>query len=73
MDRLTERNESGGISVKDISAVLAKLAELEDAEQDGRLAILPSETGQVIFANKRLVYVVDCLDRGEWEAALIRT
>ena len=36
MSRLTERNESGGISVADLPAALAKLAELEDAEQDGR-------------------------------------
>ena len=72
MDRLTERNESGGISVKELSGALAKLAELEDAGQDRRLAILPSETGQVIFANKRLVYVVDCLAREEWETALTR-
>ena len=44
MDRLTERNESGGISVWDMSAALAKLAELEDAEQEGRLMRLPSGT-----------------------------
>ena len=37
--RLTERNESGGISVADLPAALKKLAELEDAEQDGRALI----------------------------------
>ncbi|MBR4211032.1 MAG: hypothetical protein IKR84_01410 [Oscillibacter sp.] len=72
MSRLTERNESGGISVADLPAALAKLAELEDAAQDGRLAILPSESGQVIFANKRLVYVVNCVDREDWETAFNR-
>ena len=44
MSRLTERNESGGISVKNLSGALVKLAELEDAEQEGRLVLLPSET-----------------------------
>lgn len=43
MSRLTERTESGGISVADLPAALAELAELEDAAQDGRLAVLPSE------------------------------
>ena len=72
MSRLTERNESGGISVADLPAALKKLAELEDTGQDGRLAILPSESGQVIFANKRLVYVVNCVDREEWDTAFKR-
>ena len=44
MNRLTERNKSGGITVRDMPAALAKLAELEDAEQEGRLVRLPSET-----------------------------
>ena len=68
-DRLTKRNESGGVAVRDMPAALEKLAELEDAEQDGRLAVLPSETGQVIFSIKRLVYVVNCIAREEWETA----
>ena len=67
--RLTERNESGGISVADLSAALKKLAELEDAEQNGRLAILPSETGQAICSNKDFVYIVDCVTREAAEAA----
>ena len=36
MGRLTEHNGDGGISVADLPAALKKLAELEDAEQDGR-------------------------------------
>ena len=36
MGRLTERNGDGGISVADLPAALKKLAELEDAEQNGR-------------------------------------
>ena len=69
MSRLTERNDGGGITVKDVSAALGKLTEYEDAEQDGRLVILPSETGQVIFSNKRFVYIVNCVAREEWKAA----
>lgn len=68
-NRLTERNASGGITVRDATAALAKLAELEDAEQKGRLVILPSETGQVIFRNESFVYIVDCITREEAEAA----
>ena len=68
-ERLTKRNGDGGISVVDLPAALKKLVELEDAEADGRLAILPSETGQAIFANKRLVYVVNCVAREDWNAA----
>ena len=69
MSRLTKRNDSGGITVENGPAALKKLAELEDAEADGRLAILPSETGQAIFANKRLIYVVNCVAREDWNAA----
>ena len=39
MSRLTKRNDSGGITVEDVPAALKKLAELEDAEQDGRALI----------------------------------
>ena len=39
MSRLTERNESGGISVKNLPAALAKLAELEDEEERRRSLI----------------------------------
>lgn len=42
--RLTQRNDSGGITVKDAAAALAKLAELEDAEQDGRSLIKAAQT-----------------------------
>lgn len=69
MSRLTKRNNSGGITVEDVPAALKKLAELEDADADRRLAILPSKTGQVIFANKRFVYVVNCVAREDWNAA----
>ena len=67
--RLTERTDGGGITVRDIPAALKKLAELEDAEPNGRLAILPSETGQAIFCNKDFVYIVDCVTREDWNAA----
>ena len=69
IERLTKRDLDGGISVTDLSAALEKLAELEDAEQDGRLAVLPSETGQAICGNKSFVYIVDCLSREEADAA----
>lgn len=39
MGRLTERNERGGITVKDAAAAFAKLAELEDAEQNGWISV----------------------------------
>ena len=67
MSRLTKRNDSGGITVEDVPAALKKLAELEDADADRRLAM--SKTGQVIFANKRFVYVVNCVAREDWNAA----
>ena len=47
--RLTERNESGGISVADLPAALKRLAELEDAEQDGRLVRLPCKVGDMVY------------------------
>ena len=50
-ERLTTRNESGGISVKDTLAALAKLAELEDAEEQGRLARLPPcKVGDILWS-----------------------
>ena len=50
--RLTERNESGGISVSDLPAALKKLAELEDAEQDGRLVWLPCKVGDIVYRHR---------------------
>ena len=52
-DRLTERNESGGITVQNPVAALAKLAELEDAEQNGWISVkdrLPERGRRVLVA-----------------------
>ena len=48
-DRLTKRNERGGIAVWDMPAALKKLSELEDAEQDGRLVRLPVKIGSKVY------------------------
>ena len=46
--RLTERNESGGITVLNAPAALEKLTEFEDAEQQGRLVRLPCAVGDIV-------------------------
>ena len=48
VERLTERNESGVITVRDMPAALEKLTEFEDAEQQGRLVRLPCAVGDIV-------------------------
>lgn len=48
MERLTQRNEKGGITVENVSAALEKLAQYEDAEESGRLA-LPCRIGDTVY------------------------
>ena len=49
MERLTERNENGGITVRNATAAFAKLAELEDDEQKGKLLCLPFAPGDTVY------------------------
>ena len=48
-DRLTERTDGGGITVKDLPAALKKLAELEDAEEEKRIIPLPCKPGDTVY------------------------
>lgn len=61
-DRLTRRDPDGGIRVDDLPAALEKLAELEDAEEQGRLVRLPCKVGDMLWSfmdsPQRTVYSV---------------
>lgn len=60
--RLTERDESGGITVQNPVAALAKLAELEDAEQNGWISVkdrLPKRGHRVLVAYDDLRGIVE--------------
>lgn len=50
MDRLTQRNDSGGITCDNVTAALDKLAAYEDAEKQGRLARLPCAVGDTVYS-----------------------
>lgn len=48
--RLTTKNQSGGYSfLGDTQSVINRLAELEDLEEQGRLAKLPCKLGSTIY------------------------
>lgn len=49
MDRLTRRDDGGGISVENLPAALERLADYEDAEADGRLVLLPCKVGDTVY------------------------
>ena len=50
MERLTERNEKGGAwSGKDLTDIVNKLADYEDAEEQGLLKMLPCRVGDTVF------------------------
>ena len=49
MDRLTKRNENGGITCENATAALKKLAKYEDAEELGRFVLLPPCNGCRVF------------------------
>lgn len=61
--RLTERDESGGITVHDMSAALEKFTELKDAKRTGRLVILPGLPRRFVilpFSIGQTVYALVC-------------
>lgn len=49
-ERLTLRNPDGGINAADLSAALEKLADFEDAEEQGRLLRLPCNVGDMLWS-----------------------
>lgn len=49
-ERLTRRNHDGGIDIDNLHAALEKLAEYEDAEEQGRLVVIPFQEGDTAFA-----------------------
>lgn len=53
-----------------VRAIVDALADWEDAKGCGAIAVLPSKAGQSILADKNHVYVIECVDRETWEAAL---
>lgn len=78
MDRLTQRNKEGGITVRDLSASLQKLAEYEDRlESATRIMPLP-DIDRILkggdWREEMIAHINNCYDGGfpHWETDLNR-
>lgn len=72
VNRLTERGDGGGITVRDAPAAFEKLAGLEDDEQKGRLLRLPFAPGDTVYRLQWTNSKCDALRVESWRVSAIQ-
>lgn len=71
INRLTEYADGGGINVKNATAAVRKLAELEDDEQKGKLLRLPFAPGDTVYRLQWTNSKCEALRVADWRVSAI--